>query len=780
MRLLLAASLLTVIVALAPSAAHEGGGDPGGSAGDGPALSNVHCEDGSAAGFPCQNIDLRAFVPVTDLGTSRLNDLWGWTDPLTGVEWALVGTNEGVDFVSLAHPDQPVLVGHLPAGTAASLWGDQRVYADHAFFVKESAGHGLQVFDLNKLRDVTNPPVTFVDDGRYTGFGNSHTFATNVATGLGAALGTNTCSGGLHLLDLSDPVAPAFLGCFAADGYTHDAECVLYSGPDTQHRGREICFASNVDTVTIVDVTNPAAPVQLSRTSYPGVGFVHQGWLTPDQRYFLQNDEFDERDFGHETRTYVWDISNLDAPVWRGFHAHETTGIDHNLVVVGNHVYEANYRAGVRVLRTGHLARAELAEVAFLDTIPADDAVDYSGVWGVHVFESGLVIASDIFGGLFVLEPHLEAIAECEDGIDNDVDGTIDASGGPGGEPFDSGCASPSDPVEGAPPAPMPSGCGVGPELVPLLALLAGLRKSRRRAGRVLTMARVRTLPLVLLGVLASAVPASGAVDLPPDLTVDPAWLVDHDVSWGIQPGCAHLRLSAATPNVGLGPLEIYGALPANPDGTQDVYQRILRDDGTWWDRLAGLFVFHSGHEHVHFEDWAVYRLRADLGGTPGGVLTEGEKTSFCLLDSSPYDLGLPGAPASRVFTVCDGIVQGISVGWEDVYRKTLPGQSIPLCGIANGSYWVEAEVDPLNRILEADETNNADAILVSIEIPPAPACNDGVDNDSDGQVDYPGDATCAGLTGASEGFLPTGGCGLGPELAPVLALLVAVRRRGR
>lgn len=479
---ILCASLLLALAGLAlPAAADDdhghASGDASGAA-QGPALSAAPCVGGLAAGFPCRNVDLRAFVPVADLGTSRINDVWAWRDPVTGVEWALVGTLEGTSFVSLADPDHPVVVGRIPSPTVTSLWGDLRVHDDHAILVKESSGHGLQVFDLARLRDVTTPPVIFGEDARYTGFGNAHTVSVNEATGLGVAAGSNTCSGGLHLLDLADPLAPAFLGCYAGDGYTHDVECVVYAGPDLEHRGSEICLASNVDTLTIVDVTNPAAPSQLARVSYPGVGYVHQGWLTPDQRYFLENDELDEQSFGHGTRTHVWDVADLDAPVWLGYHAHATTAIDHNLVVVGDHVFEANYRAGVRVLRTGDLARAELAEIAWFDTIPMDDAAQFSGVWGVHVLDSGLVIASDIFGGLFVLEPDLEAVAGCEDGIDNDGDGRIDATGGPGGEPRDPGCASPDDPDEAA--ALSSGGCGLGPELIPLLALLAALR---RRAG---------------------------------------------------------------------------------------------------------------------------------------------------------------------------------------------------------------------------------------------------------------------------------------------------------
>jgi hypothetical protein len=89
------------------------------------------------------------------------------------------------------------------------------------------------------------------------------------------------------------------------------------------------------------------------------------------------------------------------------------------------------------------------------------------------------VIATDIFGGLFVLEPHLDAVPECADGIDNDADGSVDAVGGANGEPPDAGCFAPEDALEGAPPRPS-AGCGLGPELAPLLAGLGALRMRRR------------------------------------------------------------------------------------------------------------------------------------------------------------------------------------------------------------------------------------------------------------------------------------------------------------
>ncbi len=173
-------------------------------------------------------------------------------------------------------------------------WRDIKVHKNHAYIVSEARSHGMQVFDLTRLRDVSNPPVTFTETAHYNKMSTAHNIAINEATGyayiVGAA-GKNSCSGGLHMVDSRTPTSPAFAGCFSADGYTHDTQCVVYAGPDTRYGGREICFSSNEDAVTVVDVTNKKAPAQISRTPYDQSAYTHQGWLTGDQRYFLLADQ---------------------------------------------------------------------------------------------------------------------------------------------------------------------------------------------------------------------------------------------------------------------------------------------------------------------------------------------------------------------------------------------------------------------------------------------------------------------------------------------------------
>jgi choice-of-anchor B domain-containing protein len=305
-------------------------------------------------------------------------------------------------------PAAPVYLGNLPPHDQPSFWRDVEVYGNYAYIVTEDFLGGMQLFDLTQLRNVANPPVTFAETDHYDGFGNAHTIAINRETGYAYAVGSNTCNSGLHIVDIHQPASPQFAGCFGGDGYTHETQCVLYHGPDAGYDGRELCFASNEDTLTIVDVTDKSNPQQISRTGYSGSGYTHQGWLTADHAYFLLDDETDEIIYGHNSRTYIWDVRDLDAPKILNTYTGTTPAIDHNLYVHNGYVYQANYRAGLRILDGSGIANGHLHEVAYFDIYPADNAPGFNGAWGNYpFFESGIVIVSGIEQGLFVLKPTL-------------------------------------------------------------------------------------------------------------------------------------------------------------------------------------------------------------------------------------------------------------------------------------------------------------------------------------------------------------------------------------
>ena len=373
--------------------------------------SNLPCVGGFAGQYPCDNIDLLAFAPLAAIGGDHMgsaaNDIWGWTDRATGREYALVGRVFGMSVVDITQPALPVYLGEVfTHNSQGSSWRDIKTYRDHAFIVSEAPGHGMQVYDLTQLRDLdpAGAPYDLPPTARYAGFGDAHNVVIDETSGFAYGVGTNTCSGGLHMVNIQNPTAPVDAGCFFADGYTHDAHCVTYAGPDEDHQGKEICFAANEDTLTIVDVDNKGAPIQLSRTGYVGRGYTHQGWVNEDHSLYLLDDELDERNLGHNTRTRVWDIGDLDNPSLFSSFDNTTAAIDHNLYVKGDRVYQANYRAGLSILDGAN--SGALSEIGFFDIYPANDFAQFNGAWSTYpYFDSGVVVVSGIEQGLFVVLP---------------------------------------------------------------------------------------------------------------------------------------------------------------------------------------------------------------------------------------------------------------------------------------------------------------------------------------------------------------------------------------
>jgi choice-of-anchor B domain-containing protein len=452
---LLAVTLLIGYGCKSNTSGSEDGSDPGSTGGTGVVpVTSASCEDGMAGDYPCQNVDLLARVDTTDLFVTehqnvrrKLNDIWGWKDPVSQKEYALVGLTDGVTFVDITNPNEPKVVGKLlestynqsrkktkqfalscgvglmkPVGYSLkqSSWRDFKVYDNHLFVVSDAQIHGMQVFDLSRLRDISSPPEVFEHDELYSQIDNAHNIAINKETGYAYIVGATSAAqcdqGGLHMVDINAPLSPSFAGCFAEEqveaiikpGYVHDTQCVNYNGPDEAYQGEEVCFNASETALVIANVTDKDNASTISFQSYASASYSHQGWLTEDHAYYLLNDEGDENSLSANTRTYIWDVRDLDNPQLIGEHEFPTSNIDHNLYIKGNHVYEANYTNGLRILSLDDVANANLNEVAYFDTYPDHDFRIFDGAWSNYpFFDSGVVVVSDISNGLFILSPNL-------------------------------------------------------------------------------------------------------------------------------------------------------------------------------------------------------------------------------------------------------------------------------------------------------------------------------------------------------------------------------------
>ena len=380
-------------------------------------LNNYYKKGGLAdRKYPCSGIDFYAFVSAEDLGGSELNDIWGWTDPQTGKEIALVGLLNGLSFVDVSDPSAPIVLGILPTETRSSIWRDVKVFKNHAFIVADNANyHGIQIFDLTQLRNISSF-TTFQKTAYYDKVGDVHNIAINEETGFAYAVGIGSAAAsqyrcGAHIIDINDPVNPSYSGCLkdettgrSGDGYVHDGQFIVYKGPDTDYYGKEIALTSNETALGIADVSDKSNLKIISKYESSNFRYIHQGWISDDHKYFYTNDELNElRGVDDYQTTLVFDITDLDKPVLATTYISDLRTIDHNNYIIDSLMYQSNYSTGLRVLSIADPTKPR--EVAYFDTYPAGDKIDFVGSWSNYpYFESKTIVVSSIEEGLFVLK----------------------------------------------------------------------------------------------------------------------------------------------------------------------------------------------------------------------------------------------------------------------------------------------------------------------------------------------------------------------------------------
>ncbi|KAF4550236.1 Hypothetical protein D9617_18g034270 [Elsinoe fawcettii] len=420
-----------------------------------PELGYTKCVNGIAAAIPgdanntfqCNNIDLYHFLSHAQLGSTQGqgSSSWGWTDKRSGREFVAIGQFDGTAFVEITRRGKMVYLGRLPQYDAiGSRWREIRTLGNYIVIGSEAIKHGVGYFDMRKLLriDPKNPKI-FDPKADLAGWfgelpvGRTHNIVVNEELGYSIAAGSVggnetvrnrdnlPCRGGLIFINTTDISKPYTTGCAAADGYVHDAECLVYRGPDKRYYGRDICYGYNEDTMTIYDVTNKVGNNTkiISRTSYVGARYIHQGAvLDPNNQEFLVlDDELDERDGteGPATNklptTYIFDIRDLEAPKVTGFYQGQTRSIDHNQYIKDGYNYQSNYGAGLRVLDIRSIPSdptgAGICEAGFFDIYPEDDTAEggglvaFLGTWSSYAqFKSGYIYINTIERGSFIVK----------------------------------------------------------------------------------------------------------------------------------------------------------------------------------------------------------------------------------------------------------------------------------------------------------------------------------------------------------------------------------------
>lgn len=391
------------------------------------------------AEFDAVDVTLLSHVPVSEFPSksSGANDIWGYVSP-AGREYAIIGLFAGTGFVDVTDPANPVIVADISDDT--SLWSDIAVYEQYAYNVNERGG-GMQIIDLTRIDDGV---VTLVGALTQAGLRTAHNVFANPDSGFLYLCGANSPDRGLVAVDVRVPDDPFMVGIWDEE-YAHDVYVVSYDDcPYVDRTGEcEIAFVfAGGAGLKIVDVTMKTNMTTIATVIYPNLAFCHQGWLSEDRRHLFFDDEADENRFDLTTTTHVVNVEDVGNPQYIGTFTNGRASIDHNLMVRGQYVFEANYTSGLRIYDVGDVNNIQ--EVAFFDTHPEGNARTFDGAWGVFTgFPSGLVVVSDLRRGLFVLAPCFQDSAPAGD---FNGDGAVDLRDfsrlqrcfGPG--PLDAGC----------------------------------------------------------------------------------------------------------------------------------------------------------------------------------------------------------------------------------------------------------------------------------------------------------------------------------------------------
>jgi choice-of-anchor B domain-containing protein len=348
------------------------------------------------AGTPIASAQGGWNVTLLDTLAGDGSDCWGYVSA-SGREYALVSNRGTTKFVEITDPTNIVVIDEVLH--PSSLWGDIKTYGDYAYAVAESSGSGIQVFDLS---DIDNGNVAHVRT--VLSPSSSHNVVIDTDSGF------MYLSGGA-IFSLANPASPVRVG--TGPGW-HDAQVVTYTSG--VYAGKEILFgAAGSRGLEIYDVSDKGNPVRLSLTTYPMLGYCHQGWLSDDRQYFYANDEFDESNNGITTRTLIFDVSDLSNPTLAGTFTTGLNSIDHNLYYKDGFLFEANYTSGLRVIDA--CDPVNLVESGYYDTYSPNNGASFNGAWSVYpFFPSGVCIINNIGGALYVVDPSAAVSEPCHTG----------------------------------------------------------------------------------------------------------------------------------------------------------------------------------------------------------------------------------------------------------------------------------------------------------------------------------------------------------------------------
>lgn len=342
------------------------------------ACSSLFAQDGDL------NMRIIAQVPAPEGGSG----IWHFVDQ-NGIEYAAIGTNNALVVYSLEDPTKPI-ERHRVRGVS-TIWREVFIYGNYIYGVTDNRSDGVIIINMkNAPQNISHKFwTTEITAANQT---DSITTCHTVFVDEKGILSLNGCRPwqGVLFFDLNaDPENPKFLGS-ETKRYCHDN----FVRNDTM-------FSSDINNglCSIWDVKDPKNPKELTTITTP-FAFTHNTWPSDDAKFLFTTDE--------RANAYVaaYDISDLNdiklLDQWRPKDTEGTGVIPHNTRYLNGYLITSYYTDGIKIV-DAHKPD-NLIEVGSVDTYFGNQN-GFHGCWGVSPYlPSGLIVASDIEGGLFVIE----------------------------------------------------------------------------------------------------------------------------------------------------------------------------------------------------------------------------------------------------------------------------------------------------------------------------------------------------------------------------------------
>ncbi len=348
-----------------------------------------------------QNYNLN-LLGTLDGYPSDISDIWSYHDAANGVEYAIMGEENGTAIISLADPTNPVQVEYINGGN--TIWRDMKAYGNYVYVTSE-ANDGVLIVDMTDANNGNFPFNFYKPNLTINGVAGTLGAIHNIyidEDGYMYLSGSNLNNGAVIIFDLNNnPTSPDFISAVPT-GYSHDA-----------YVQDNILWSSNLNSgLQAIDVSNKSNPTVIN-TQTTSSNFTHNAWTNASGNFVYTTDEVGN---GRIDAYDVSDLNNIQmVDSWVPVETEGLGVIPHNVHVLNDYLVISYYTDGLKVVDAAR--PHNLIEVGSYDTYLGGDG-GFSGCWGTTPFtDSGLILASDIQSGLFVFQPNYQRACYLEGNI---------------------------------------------------------------------------------------------------------------------------------------------------------------------------------------------------------------------------------------------------------------------------------------------------------------------------------------------------------------------------